>query len=678
MFVQVFHPLGDDGRAYSVHIDLEPPRLIWCRRYPRWAINDRFVFTRFRRYGVLVRGRNIVGWSDGVVFAGLVNLHGLAIEIRIGEMAGRTPKVHQGEVELAGVLMHASAAADDLLELGHGANRAVEHNEPTGLDIDAGRQKPRRGDQHGVWGFRVDEGAEVRLPVRVGPGDAHDVAGVPVYEIGVLVDECLAHAGRMFLVDAEHDRFLEAVSAVLQILRDLPGDEHGAVIQDQRAVAVPGVVDAIVDFDAVSITLSLLGTVAFHIEIDMDFDDLIGGEKAVGDALLQRVSINGRTKVLDVRDVFSLLGGGREADLRGRRKVLKNLPPSGILGGTAAMALVDHDEIEEARRKLAEHLLVFLRPGDRLIETEIDFIGGIDSPRSLEGAGQIPRRAGCAFDGPGVRRELRHCRAERPEVVDHGLVDQHIAIGQKQDALLATGLPQPPDDLERGIGLAGAGRHDQQDAVVPLGDGLHGRVDGGDLVVPRDLAAVVEIVLEDDGFDLGRQTLPGAIACPQLAGRRESVKAEGGLPLGTRARSVVEEEPVAVRRKYEGDIQGLGVVQPLLHAVADGMSVVLGLDERDRNVWLVVENIVGALGLPARDQLAAHDDPTLGEAHFLANLQQLVPPRLAQGRRDELGADVTFTKTFLVHWAQASAGPRISIVRNTTPLLQSFACVGPL
>ena len=53
-------------------------------------------------------------------------------------MAGRAPKIHQREVELTGLLMHAGAAADDLLELGHGADRAVEHDEPAGLDIDAG------------------------------------------------------------------------------------------------------------------------------------------------------------------------------------------------------------------------------------------------------------------------------------------------------------------------------------------------------------------------------------------------------------------------------------------------------------------------------------------------------------------------------------------------------------
>ena len=118
--------------------------------------------------------------------------------------------------------------------------------------------------------------------------------------------------------------------------------------------------------------------------------------------------------------------------------------------------------------------------------------------------------------------ELGHRRAERAEVVDHRLVDQHVAVGQEQDALLAARLPQPPDDLEGGVGLAGAGRHDQQDAVLPLGDGLDRGVDGVDLVVARLLAAaVVVIVLQDDLFLLGGQPLPGAVARPQRRRARE-------------------------------------------------------------------------------------------------------------------------------------------------------------
>ena len=58
----------------------------------------------------------------GPFFAGFVNLNRLAVEVGIGEMAGRAPEIHQGEIELPGVLMHSGAAPDDLLELGHGAD----------------------------------------------------------------------------------------------------------------------------------------------------------------------------------------------------------------------------------------------------------------------------------------------------------------------------------------------------------------------------------------------------------------------------------------------------------------------------------------------------------------------------------------------------------------------------
>ena len=52
---------------------------------------------------------------------------------------------------------------------------------------------------------------------------------------------------------------------------------------------------------------------------------------------------------------------------------------------------------------------------------------------------QVLRRAVCAFDGLfdsfGFGRELGHGRPERSEVVDHGLVNQHVAVGQEQDTL---------------------------------------------------------------------------------------------------------------------------------------------------------------------------------------------------------------------------------------------------
>ena len=324
------------------------------------------------------------------------------------------------------------------------------------------------------------------------------------------------------------------------------------------------------------------------------------------------------------------------------------------------MALVDDDEIEEAGRELAKELLALLRPGDCLVEAEIDLVGSVDAPPSVEGAGQLPGRAVRAFDGLRSRRQLGHRRAKGPEVVDHGLVDQHVAVGQEQDAFLATCLPEPPDDLERGVGLARSGCHDQQDAVRTLGDRLDGSVDGVDLVVARGLAAaVVEVVLEDDGLGLRRQPLPGTIARPQVVGRREGVEADGGFLPGARTCPVVEDKAVAIRRKYEGNLQRLRVVQSLLHAVADGVGVVLRLDEGDGDVGLVVEDVVGPLALASAGEPAADGDAALGEADLLADLHHLVPPGLAQRRGDELGADVAFAEAFLVHEEQFIACPGI-------------------
>ena len=50
-----------------------------------------------------------------------------------------------------------------------------------------------------------------------------------------------------------------------------------------------------------------------------------------------------------------------------------------------------------------------------------------------------------------------------------------------------------------------------------------------------------------------------------------------------------------------------------------------------RDVGLVIEDVVGALGLAAGDELAADDDAALGEADLLADLQHPVPARAFHG-----------------------------------------------
>jgi len=74
-----------------------------------------------------------------------------------------------------------------------------------------------------------------------------------------------------------------------------------------------------------------------------------------------------------------------------------------------------------------------------------------------------------------------------------------------------------------------------------------------------------------------------------------------------------------------------------------------GRKKRNRDVGLIVEDVIGTLSLPPRDELSAHNDPALREANLLSNLQHLIPARTTKGRGDKLGANIPFREDALVH-----------------------------
>jgi hypothetical protein len=59
--------------------------------------------------------------------------------------------------------------------------------------------------------------------------------------------------------------------------------------------------------------------------------------------------------------------------------------------------------------------------------------------------------------------------------------------------------------------------------------------------------------------------------------------------------------------------------------------VVLRLYQGDGDVRFIVEDVVGELGLAARDQPAADNDPAFGKEDLLANLGQNIPTRSLDG-----------------------------------------------
>jgi len=123
-------------------------------------------------------------------------------------------------------------------------------------------------------------------------------------------------------------------------------------------------------------------------------------------------------------------------------------------------------------------------------------------------------------------------------------------------------LPQTPDNLERGVGLAGGRGHRQQDAVLTACHGLDHSVDGVELVVPGRFArGGGVVVLRHDASGLFAESLPCAKAPPQLVGARELVELQLRLDLAGLARAVTEKKASAIRGKGERHAQHLGVLQ---------------------------------------------------------------------------------------------------------------------
>ena len=391
LLIQIFHTLSDDGGPYPIDIDFARRFFVSIDIDVGRLINDYFVLSRLGRNGlaVLIDRRHVVGRDDGVILAGLINLHRLAIEFGIGEVVGRTPKINQREIELLRVLMDARAAPDDLLKLRHGANSTVEHDQAAGLCVNASGKQPRGRNENGIFCFWVDEVPELRLPLCVAPGDSHDIAVIFVAQIFVFIDQSLPHPRSMFLIHTKHDGFLETVVAFLQEIGNLLGNELGAVVNNERAVKILGVVKAVLDLIAVAVYVAPLRPVALDIHIDMDLDHFVRSQEAVLDTLPQRVGVNRAPEIMDIGDVLGFLGRGRESDLGGAGEVIENLPPGCIVGGAAAMTLINDDQVKKARREFPEELLALLRPRDGLIKPQVNFIGRVDAALFIKRRGEF-------------------------------------------------------------------------------------------------------------------------------------------------------------------------------------------------------------------------------------------------------------------------------------------------
>jgi hypothetical protein len=84
---------------------------------------------------------------------------------------------------------------------------------------------------------------------------------------------------------------------------------------------------------------------------------------------------------------------------------------------------------------------------------------------------------------------------------------------------------------------------------------------------------------------------------------------------------------------------------------------------------LVIEHVIRPPGLPASDQLAAHDNAAPGKTHLAADLGGFIPASLDNGGRDALGADIGFAHVSLMHGRIIpGAAAEMPVSRNTKVL----------
>ena len=542
----------------------------------------------------------------------------------------------------------------------------VQHDELAGLRVHPGAHELGGGGDHRVGLFRVDEVVELAFAFGVVARDLHHVVRVVFANVSVGIRQRLAHAGGVVDVFAKHDGLGVAVGG-LEVFGDLGGHHFVALLQNQFAVHVGGVVDAVFDQVAVLVGHALRGPPAKGVFVQVHPHDFVGRQEAVFNTLLEAVGVNRLAKVFGVGGVLGFFGRGGQAHLGGAAKVGEDVAPGRVFVGAATVALVHHDQVKEVGAELFVDVAFFFGARHGLVKREVNLVtlvhqlGGF-----VDGQVHLFDRdlALCVdrLDAFGVGAELGHRAFEGPEVIDHGLVDQDVTVGQKQDALgfgagrvvAPGGFPQAVDDLERGVGFAGARGHDQQDAFLPGRDHLDRAVDGCELVVARGLAGV--IVVLGHAAHLGRPALPGAIAAPQFLRRGELIQSDVFLQHAIGHRGVAKHKAVAVARKTERHVQQLGVVDGLCHARAHGLVVVFGLDHRDGDVGLEEQRVVGLEdgGCIAVGRFAPYADAPCSQPKLMKYLRHRVPPGLLDGGRDEAGADVAFGELFLVQ-----AGARV-------------------
>ena len=226
------------------------------------------------------------------------------------------------------------------------------------------------------------------------------------------------------------------------------------------------------------------------------------------------------------------------------------------------MAFVHNDQVKKVGRKEFAEMLLIIVSNQLLIQRKVHLMRG-------DGAFIISGYV-----------DLVNYFFQRGKILLNGLIYKDVSIRKIQHLALHSALKQAINDLKSSIGLAGAGRHNEQKPLLTASNCIYGAVNCNSLVIAGRISILAGIIgLADrcllcwakSGFPLK--------SFNQFCLRRKVFQAELALLAG---KKVMFRKSVPIGAKCKGKIQHPRILHRLLQSVGDAMGIILGLNDRNR------------------------------------------------------------------------------------------------
>jgi hypothetical protein len=303
--------------------------------------------------------------------------------------------------------------------------------------------------------------------------DAADVVGIFAHKIGVQVTELAPHLVGVLLIHAEDEGLGGAVGAAEEV-GQMAGDRPGAARMGKIPLEIGRLVDPVGDLLATQVALARSRPIARGIDLGDHAMHTVRGQEAVIDALAQTVGVDRVPEIAIRVTVVRAERGLRHPELIRRLEVLEDLAPAALIASTAAMALVDNDEVEEVGCVFSEEAGAVFVPSDRLIGREVHFA-------ALDGAAlDLVARFSERNEGLVFREAILEAFKDPKEWLTHPLAGRcglrsgearaleegpDAALEIQQDLLVAAFSIDDGEDLGRFDGIHGGG-------LLPLHRGI--------------------------------------------------------------------------------------------------------------------------------------------------------------------------------------------------------------